>query len=263
MPMPEPAPVARDSGRLTAMLAAFSLPLSLFAVGGLLGLAALALASRELRRNPGDRRAFASAIIGLISMFLGGVVATFFLAPPGSPSPTVDLVGTVQTESLQTIDGAVIPLASGDGRVTLVDVWATWCPPCIASIPLLESIHRDLDAEVRVVSYAAEPWTTVVKWLERRRLDATAGRIAPGAVPTYPIATRDGPPLALAAATRAYPTLWILDAAGVVRFKLEGMHDLPTILSLLRMAEKPAPESASTSGVEPETPSTPEAAPTS
>ena len=261
--MPEPTPAVRDSGRLTAMLAAFSLPLSLFAVGGLLGLAALALASRDLRRNPGDRRAFASAIVGLISMFLGGVVATFFLAPPGSPPPTVDLVGTVQTESLQTLDGAVIPVAAGDGRVTLVDVWATWCPPCIASIPVLEAVHRDLRDEVRVVSYAAEPRATVVKWLERRRLDATAGRIEPGAVPTYPIATRDGPPLALASATRAYPTLWILDAAGVVRFKLEGMHDLPTLLSLLRMAENPAPESASTSDVEPGTASTPKATPTS
>ncbi|MDG1361109.1 MAG: TlpA disulfide reductase family protein [Phycisphaerales bacterium] len=259
--MPESIPVARDRGRLTAMLAAFSLPLSLFAIGGLLGLAALALASRDLRRNPGDRRAFASAIVGLISMFLGGVVATFFLAPPGSPPPTADLVGTTQTEMLQTLDGAAIPLASNDGRVTLVDVWATWCPPCIASIPTLEAIHRDLSDQVRVVSYAAEPRNTVVKWLERRRREATAGRVDPAAVPTYPIATRDGPPLALAAATRAYPTLWIIDAAGVVRFKLEGMHDLPTLLSLLRMAEKPAPPSAS--NVESETPATTEATPTS
>ena len=261
MPMPESIPVARDRGRLTAMLAAFSLPLSLFAIGGLLGLAALALASRDLRRNPGDRRAFASAIVGLISMFLGGVVATFFLAPPGSPPPTADLVGTTQTGMLQTLDGAAIPLASNDGRVTLVDVWATWCPPCIASIPTLEAIHRDLSDQVRVVSYAAEPRNTVVKWLERRRREATAGRLDPAAVPTYPIATRDGPPLALAAATRAYPTLWIIDAAGVGRFKLEGMHDLPTLLSLLRMAEKPAPPSAS--NVESETPATTEATPTS
>ena len=245
MRMPESLPVARDRGRLTAMLAAFSLPLSLFAIGGLLGLAALALASRELRRDPSDRRAFASAIVGLISTFLGGVVATFFLAPPSTVPPIEDLVGTVQAESLQTVDGTVIPLASGDGRVTLVDVWATWCPPCIASIPILESIHRDLGDQVRVVSYAVESRATVVRWLERRRTDATAGRLDSAAVPTYPIATLDGPPLALAAATRAYPTLWILDAAGVVRFKLEGMHDLPTLLSLLRMAENPAPASAS------------------
>jgi len=248
--MPESTPVARDRGRLTAMLAAFSLPLSLFAVGGLLGLVALALASRELRRNPGDRRAFASAVVGLISMFLGGGRATIYLAPPGSQPPTADLVGTTQTGMLQTLDGAAIPVAAVDGRVTLVDVWATWCPPCIASIPMLEAIHRDLSDQVRVVSYAAEPRSTVVKWLERRRLDATAGRLDPGAVPTYPIATRDGPPLALASATRAYPTIWIIDAAGVVRFKLEGMHDLPTLLSLLRMAENPAPASSG-SDVEP------------
>jgi len=114
-----------------------------------------------------------------------------------------------------------------------------------------------------VVSYAAEPRDTVVKWLERRRLEAAAGRLDPTAVPTYPIATRDGPPLALAAATRAYPTLWIIDAAGVVRFKLEGMHDLPTLLSLLRMAEKPAPASASASAAESGIPATTEATPTS
>lgn len=259
--MPESAPVARDRGRVAAMLAAFSLPLSLFAVGGLLGLAALALASRDLRRNPGDRRAFATAIVGLISMFLGGVVATFFLAPPGSPNPVDDLVGTTQRERLQTLEGDVIPIASPDGRVTLLDVWATWCPPCIASIPMLEAIHRDLNDQVRVVSYAAEPRSTVAPWLERRRLDAAAGRLEPNAVPTYPIATRDGPPLALAAATRAYPTLWIIDGDGVVRFKLEGLHDLPTLLSLLRMAETPVPESPS--DPRPGVPSTTATAPTS
>jgi thiol-disulfide isomerase/thioredoxin len=44
--------------------------------------------------------------------------------------------------SAETLDGREVALSDFEGRVVLLDFWATWCPPCVASLPHLESLHR-------------------------------------------------------------------------------------------------------------------------
>ncbi len=39
--------------------------------------------------------------------------------------------------TLAQIDGAPLNLAEGDGRPTVINVWATWCPPCRREMPVL------------------------------------------------------------------------------------------------------------------------------
>lgn len=44
----------------------------------------------------------------------------------------------------RTLDGRVASLDSLRGRVVLLNVWATWCPPCVQEMPALERLHREL-----------------------------------------------------------------------------------------------------------------------
>lgn len=53
------------------------------------------------------------------------------------PEPVPDL-------TLETLDGASIDLAEQDGRLLLVNFWATWCAPCREEIPDLKALHSDL-----------------------------------------------------------------------------------------------------------------------
>ncbi len=48
---------------------------------------------------------------------------------------------------LRTTDSGEVSLADFRGKVVYVDFWASWCPPCLVSIPLLNELRDKYVAE--------------------------------------------------------------------------------------------------------------------
>ncbi len=44
---------------------------------------------------------------------------------------------------LQTADGQTVALSDYRGKAVLVNLWATWCPPCRAEMPTIEKVYQD------------------------------------------------------------------------------------------------------------------------
>lgn len=52
---------------------------------------------------------------------------------------------------LQTTEGESIKLSDLRGQAVLVNLWATWCPPCRAEMPAIEKIHNEYKDQGLVV----------------------------------------------------------------------------------------------------------------
>jgi len=43
------------------------------------------------------------------------------------------------------LSGETYSLAQDRGKVVLIDFWATWCPPCVAALPKLKELYKELN----------------------------------------------------------------------------------------------------------------------
>ena len=67
----------------------------------------------------------------LLAIFGGAALAASLRV--GDPAPAL---------GFRTLDGHDVDLSSLKGRVVLVNVWATWCAPCRAEMPMLDAFYR-------------------------------------------------------------------------------------------------------------------------
>lgn len=98
--------------------------------------------------------------------------------------------------------GAARSVRAGDGRPTVVNLWASWCRPCVDELPLLQRTSKAAGADVRFVGVDTQD--------ER----AGAGDLLRTAGVTYP--SYDDPEGRVRAGVRAVglPTTLVFDARG-------------------------------------------------
>ncbi len=112
----------------------------------------------------------------------------------GQPAPEV---------SLRLLDGTPFKLSDQKGKIVVLDFWATWCAPCMQTMPLVEQAMEQFDSDkVSLVSVnLQESVQQIQPVLERYDLDLTvaldtdgvaAARYEARAIPQLVIVGNDG-----------------------------------------------------------------------
>ena len=66
-------------------------------------------------------------------------------------------------------DGSELAMHELLGRPLLLNFWATWCPPCVKEMPLLDHFHREQPASgIRVMGLAVDGLAPVRAFLQRQ-----------------------------------------------------------------------------------------------
>lgn len=57
----------------------------------------------------------------------------------------------------RSLDGDMVPLSSFAGEVVVLNIWATWCRPCVVEMPALQRLHEQLGGDgLRVVAVSVD-----------------------------------------------------------------------------------------------------------
>jgi thiol-disulfide isomerase/thioredoxin len=137
----------------------------------------------------------------------GEVAALAVLADP-KPAPAISFNGP---------DGSPVELSALDGKVRLVNLWATWCVPCRQEMPALDKLQAELggpDFEVVAVNVDTRNLERPKAWLQENSVTRLAYYADPSGK-AMQVLQRSGELVGL-------PTTLLIDAQGCEIGVLKG-----------------------------------------
>lgn len=126
----------------------------------------------------------------------------------------------------KTLDGDDASLADYRGQVVLLNVWATWCDPCVRELPELVRLHEQLGGK----GFTVIGLNTDV----RGKISAVRAMVVRNRLP-FPVWLDFESRSQVAFELRGYPTSLLIDRQGQIRWKREGeiLRNDPELMPVL------------------------------
>jgi thiol-disulfide isomerase/thioredoxin len=130
----------------------------------------------------------------------------------GSPAPVFQAY---------TLDGEPVQLSDYDGKVVLVNIWATWCPPCREEMPSMQRLYDAMegeDFEILAVSVDLNPGEQD----EFGRLSGDIGVFADSLGLTFPVLWDQDRQIERLYQTTGVPETFLVGRDGIIYKQVSG-----------------------------------------
>jgi thiol-disulfide isomerase/thioredoxin len=132
--------------------------------------------------------------------------------------------------ALPDLEGKTVKLADTKGKVVIVDLWGTWCPPCKMEIPHFVDLHKKYKAkglEIIGINYERVP--------KGKEKETIAAFVKGNDVP-YTCVLGDEKTQEMIPDLDSFPTTLFLDRTGKVRYKHVGFReaDVPAFEAIVQ-----------------------------
>ena len=139
---------------------------------------------------------YAGAAVGAAAV--GGAAAWWGGARGGAAGVLPE--DTLWAQQWTALDGSPLPMEGLRGRPTVVNFWATWCPPCVGEMPDIQRMYAKYGDKVHFV----------IVNIDGTKPDVTA--FMENHAFSFPVALDTNGSAASAYAVQAIPTSYIIDA---------------------------------------------------
>ncbi len=127
-----------------------------------------------------------------------------------------------------------LSLSEYRGKVVFLDFWASWCPPCVTSLPLLDELRKEFPAtDFQVVAVNLDKDTgKAQRFLSKRGIGYPSASDPDGRIPEQ-------------FGLETMPTSFLIDREGVVRLVHKGFRksDIDGLRQEIRALVSPTPAS--------------------
>ncbi len=137
-----------------------------------------------------------------------GLLLMLVRAPSSSPRVAPDFM-------LPDMNGQVVRLSQLKGKVVLLNIWATWCPPCRKEMPTMETLYKKMqsaDFVMLAASQDVDGKSTVLPYVQDGGL-------------TFPILLDEQGEVGKKYGVTGYPETFIIDRQGTIVYHHIGYND--------------------------------------
>jgi thiol-disulfide isomerase/thioredoxin len=130
--------------------------------------------------------------------------------------------------ALPDLEGKTVKLADTKGKVVIVDLWGTWCPPCKMEIPHFVDLYKKYNSkglEIIGINYERVP--------KGKEKETIAAFVKENEVP-YKCVLGDEKTQEMIPDFNAFPTTLFIDRTGKVRYKHVGYAPMPVLEAIVQ-----------------------------
>ena len=122
--------------------------------------------------TPTSRRGLMAGVAAVAAV--AGAGLAWWRLRPHEAAPGAEAV--LWQQHFETPTGTPLDLTALRGKPLLLNFWATWCPPCVEELPMLNAFYKEQRARGwNVLGLAIDQPSSVRKFLERLPLDFPIG----------------------------------------------------------------------------------------